>query len=696
MKLKGKRIDTILIGTALLAAFLNIYGIWKDQYANAYYTAAVTSMLQSFHNFFFASFDPGGFVTVDKPPVAFWIQTLFASLLGVHGWSVVLPQALAGVGSVLLLYFLIKPSFGRAAARISALVMACTPIAAAVSRSNNVDSMLVFTLLLATALLFKAVRKSKTILFLGAFALIGVAFNIKMLQAYMVLPAFYLLSWLAFKVNWKKKLKVLAASTAVMLALSFSWALIVDSIPQADRPYIGSSQTNSVLELAFGYNGVSRLTGQGGPGGGNQRSFADSQTHGQWTQNLKQGDRSAQDGHGGIPDGINPPGGLANGGPGGNRGGGGMFNTGTAGPLRLFQSELSGQISWMLPFALLSALGLFIGIRRKQPLTVKQKESLFWLAWLIPMMGFFSVAGFFHQYYLVMLAPAIAALTGTGWVELLGLNRSREGWKQWLLPIGILGTTVFQLYILLPYKETIGWSLPISLGILGSIITIYFLLPLSRGKGAEANQSASRARVLYTKAAAIGGIFVLLAAPLYWAATPLIYGDNAMMPAAGPQQTFTFGQWQNRNQAQSPIQSQSSATNRSQGPGQRQDTINTQLLAYLKAHNTGEKYLFATTNAGTAEAYIIQTGQAVMAMGGFSGSDPILTVDKLKQMVANKEIKYFLLSGVALGGGSSDIQTWIQQNGTEIPQSEWQANSSSNTGGIMGMNGAGTLYEVNP
>ncbi|KLU65264.1 dolichyl-phosphate-mannose-protein mannosyltransferase [Desulfosporosinus acididurans] len=716
MKEKLKRFDPLLLGITLLAAFLNIYGIWKDQYANAYYTAAVTSMLQSFHNFFFASFDPGGFVTVDKPPVAFWIQTLFASVLGVHGWSVILPQALAGVGSVLLIYFLVKPCFGKSAARISALIMACTPIAAAVSRSNNVDSMLVFTLLLAAWFLFRAVRKGKVLLFLVAFGLIGVAFNIKMMQAYMVLPAFYGFYWLAFKVNWKKKIGVLAASTAVMLVLSFSWALIVDSIPSANRPYIGSSQTNSVLELAFGYNGIARLTGQGGPGGGKQGGFGDGRLPGQGQQSSAgqkqgwnnqfpngytppQGSGSMQNGNQSMSsDGRNFPGGMSNRGQGSNPGGGGMFNTGTPGPFRLFQSELSGQISWLLPLALLSAFGLLIGLRRKQPLTDKQKESLFWLAWLLPMMGFFSVAEFFHQYYLVMLAPAIAALAGTGWVELFGFNQRREGWKRWLLPIGLLGTTAFQLYILFPYMSEIGWALPIGLAIIGSLLTLYSILPFTQN-----------IRTKLTRAVAGAGILVLLAAPLYWASTPLLYGDNAMMPSAGPQQSMGNNHsmtWQGSLAQQGQLpgsssnqrQGQTQAPNQPQGQGRggMQDNVNAQLLSYLKAHNTGEKFLFATTDAGTAEAYIINTGKAVMAMGGFSGSDPILTVDKLKQMVADKEVKYFLLSGGGPGGGSSEIQTWIQQNGTEIPQSEWQSNSNSSAAGGMGMNRAGTLYEINP
>ncbi|HEY8911114.1 MAG TPA: glycosyltransferase family 39 protein [Desulfosporosinus sp.] len=693
--LKGKRIDPLLIGIILLAVFLNMYGIWKDQYANAYYTAAVTSMLQSFHNFFFASFDPGGFVTVDKPPVAFWIQTMFAYVFGVQGWSVILPQALAGVGSVLLIYALVKPSFGKTAARLAALVAACTPIAAAVSRTNNVDSLLVFTLLAATWMLFKAVKTQNWLWSIGAFGMIGVGFNIKMLQAYMVLPAFYLFYLLAFKVNWKRKLGILAASTSTLLIVSLSWPLIVDSIPAANRPYIGSSQTNSVMELAFGYNGIARLTGSGTgiPGGGNRGGSGDGQPPGQVqdaSAQMSEGTATTQ----GV-DGNNRSrqmDGGQGGGPGNS--GGGMFNTGTAGPLRLFQSQLSGQISWLLPFALLGAVGLLLGIRRKQPLTDKQKESLFWLAWLIPGMVFFSVAGFFHQYYLIMLAPPIAALTGAGWLELYNFNRNHEGWKRWLLPVGLLGTTAFELYILLPYKTQIGLGLPIAVGVLGTVAS---LILCSHIVIRPSTNSGIRSK--FNRTAAVAGMFVLLAAPLYWAATPIIYGGNSMLPAAGPTSSGSGMGMPSGGQGQIPSQTQEQTQDRTQtrSAGQSKENVDTKLLAYLTANNTGEKYLFATTNAGTAEAYIIKTGKAVMAMGGFSGSDPILTVDKLKLMVANKEIKYFLSSSGGPGGGSSDVQAWIIKNGKVVPQTEWQASTvNETTQGDKSINGSQTLYEINP
>jgi len=667
---KGRRFDPVLAGIALLAAFLNIYGIWKDQYANSYYTAAVASMLQSWHNFFYASFDPGGFVTVDKPPVAFWLQTLSASIFGLHGWSVILPQALAGVGSVTLVFILVKPTFGQGAARLAALVAACTPIAAAVSRTNNVDSLLVFTLLIASWMLFKAVKTGKWKWVMGAFALIGVGFNIKMLQAYMVVPAFYLFYLVAFKAAWKKKISVLAASTAILVAVSFSWALIVDGIPKEDRPYIGSSQTNSVLELAFGYNGLSRLTGMHGPGsgrGGIGQLF-------QWPQGQDDGNRfqgqnngnqpidgrqRPSDGNGGQnPGQMNPFGGNNQRSP----GGGGAFNTGQAGPLRLFQSSLAGQISWLLPLALFGAGCLLLGIRRRE-LTDKEKESLFWLAWLLPCMGFFSIAGFFHAYYLIMMAPPIAVLAGAGWTELYSFYRDQENWRKWLLPAGLLGSTLFEIYMLLLYGRQTGLLLIWGVGAAGIGLSLLLFVLLVKKKLVIPIASAA--------------ILVLLAAPLYWSATPLLYGGNSALPEAGPQLRSTGS--------------------RDGMPGMNQDNVNVDLLAYLEKNNSGEKYLFAATDSHTATPYIIQTGRAVMAMGGFSGSDPILTVEKLQELIRNKQVKYFLVSSGGFGGrGSSEILQFIREKGKEIPRQEWQSGTGSagNSMGGMGRNGSSTLYEV--
>ncbi|WP_260447277.1 ArnT family glycosyltransferase [Listeria newyorkensis] len=693
---KQRRIDWFLIGIAVLAAFLNFWGVWNDDTVNPYYTAAVTSMTENWSNFFYGALDPSGFVTVDKPPVALWLQTISALIFGIHGWSVILPQALAGVGSVLLLYFLVKPTFGSWAARIAALVMATTPIAVAVSRTNNVDSILVFVLLLGAWALFKAVRRGKIGFLLLAFVLIGVGFNVKMLQAYMVVPAFLLFYLIAAKLNWKKKLLHLMIALVMMLGVSVSWAVVVDSTSADSRPYVGSSQTNSVLELAFGYNGMERLLGQetgmssggggqdGAPGSSNNDNIApdastESAQNGQSTSGQPpqppNGSSSGMDG-GGPGGNGGGPGGSQNGGQGGGSkmmGGTGMFGTGTAGPLRLFQTALGDQISWLLPMALFGMTAIFIANwsrkRRFFQWNTEQKEMAFWAAWLIPVAGFFSIAGFFHHYYLIMLAPAIAALTGAGFMALLKLYRKNKGVPGYLLPSAVVATTGLQMFFIAQYSVLwMGFVGVIGLG----LATTLFIV--------KQKQPA------WTSWIAVASLFALLLAPTYWALTPMMYGGNSALPEAGPQ------------------------LKTNSGGGFADATVNERLISYLEKNSSGTEFLFGTTDASTAAPYIIKTGESVMALGGFNGTDPILTVKELKQMIKDGKIKYFYLPSNNKAS-NSDVVAWIEENGTKVDSSEWSdettttdATTSATTGGNSqrgGMQGGppggqsgGTLYKL--
>ncbi|WEV83050.1 glycosyltransferase family 39 protein [Bacillus velezensis] len=721
MKMKKREIDAVLILILLASAFLNMYNIWNDDTVNPYYTAAVTSMLQSFHNFFYASFDAAGFITVDKPPVTYQIQTISALIFGMHGWSVILPQALAGVGSVLFMYLLIKPTFGKTAARIASFVMACTPIAVAVARTNNVDALLVFFLLFATWLLFKAIRKGRLIWLLAAFFVVGAGFNTKMLQAYMILPAFLLFYMIAANTTIKKKIISLVSALAVLAAVSLSWPLIVDNIPASKRPYVGSSQTNSVLELAFGYNGIQRLTGQssgggqGGPdgnaskemsssGGSSQmqkppgQSSSSSSASGDKSQN---GSMTAPPSNGKMPSGGEMPSGGQGGPPSGGDGGGGgpggggksgtgtgskmqsgsgMFGTGTPGPLRLFQTELSDQISWLLPFAIFGMAGLLIaGARERRRLSAEQKETIFWAAWLVPIAGFFSVAEFFHHYYLIMLAPPIAALVGAGWVALVHLYRKQAGWKTWLLPAAILVTTGFELFILRNYNDQIGAGWSIGVGVIGAVAAIALFVFKQRQKPLS----------YYVSLAAL---LVLMVMPIYWASTPLLYGGNSSLPETGPQLASTSGK----------------------GMGMDNASVNTKLINYLEKHNAGADYLFATTDSNTAAPYIIKTKKAVMAIGGYSGSDPAITLAQFKKLVKEGKVKYFLASGMGKGG-NNDIVQWVEKNGKKVSSDKWQSNTDQKTknsdatdkksdkasgknsrmsGGPGGMNQSASLYEL--
>lgn len=754
MKSQAKlRPDFWLLATALIALFLNGWNIWSEKYANTYYTVAVASMLENFHNFFYASLDSAGSVTVDKPPVAFWIQTISAWLFGLHGWSVILPQALAGVGSVFLIYLLIKPTFGVWAARIAAFAMAVTPVAVAVSRTNNIDSLLVFTLLLASWLLLRAVQRGGMWSLLGAFAVIGIGFNMKMLQAYMVLPAFYLFYLLAAKYGWKKKILSLVAATAVVAAVSVSWAVVVDSVPASERPFIGSSGTNSVLNLAFGYNGVARLTGErstGAPGGSGMPGFGAFGNGANGSESPTTRDRSGSTANGtdgsataapgrtgdnanganasggsdggrgnfggfggqGMPDGRNDGFGGQNGGfPGG--GGGGMFNTGEAGPLRLFQSALSGQASWLIPLGLIGAFGILATWRRRS-FTDKHKAVLFWLAWLVPVAGFFSIAGFFHQYYLIMLAPPVSALAGAAITELWDAYRNRDGFWPWLLPIAVLLTAGFGWFILHPYDDTIGRFWSVAVLVIG--VASAGLLVLFKQKDHAALRQASL----------IAALIAMFVGPVYWALTPIVYGQNSQLPAAGPDGANSgfggggrggfpdFADFEGGLPGSGGVNSTNTVTNgnapssndgrtlpsgagRGFGGINESESANQKLLTYLKEHNTGEEYLMAVTNYTTAAPYMIDEGESLVILNGFNASDQVYTPETLAALVQSGKVKYFLLGGGGMGGGgregSSDVTNWIKENGTEIPASEWQGETSSTAENPFG-NDTQTLYEV--
>ncbi len=660
--MKNKKIDMILLLILLISAILYTYQIWQNDSANQYYLAAVKSMSKSFHHFFYASFDATGFVSIDKPPVVLWIQTISALIFGFHTWSVILPQALAGVGSVLLLYLMIKPAFGQGAARVSAAVMALTPIAAAVSRTNNIDSMLVFTLLAGTYFLMRAVKSGKMRWFLMAFALVAVGFNMKMLQAFMVVPAFIFYYFIAARVPLKKKIFSLLCSIVVLVCLSLSWAVAVDMTAESERPYVGSSQTNSVLELAFGYNGTERLLGQTtGKSFGDMNQQAgmvmpDNSGLGNSSENQSNRNQPPPSQNQMMPPQHGPGGGSPPGSAVGQQSMN-MYGTGNPGIFRLFQSALSGQISWMLPFALFGLLGMIISWWKERKAQLNEwKQTMFWTAWLIPAAGFFSIASFFHHYYLIMLAPPIAALCGIGAKKLGELFKANKGVSAYLLPAAIAVTAIFQGYILSNYTTQISSIWMYAIAIAGTSIAILLLM--------------YREKQLIMKRLLITALTTLLLFPGFWSATPIIYGGNAVLPEAGVQLAS------------------------SRGGNMFTSSVDQGLLTYLKAHQTGETYLFATLTTVTAAPYIIDEDENVMALGGFNGTDPILNVNKLKALIQQGKVKYFLLPDNQ-SSANSKLVSWIKSHGTVISSEEYKRSSSAEEGMPSKMSSQNeTLYRV--
>src|SRR5947207_1842425 len=253
-------------GIILISVFMNFFQLGQNGFGNLYYAAGVRSMLDNWHNFFFVSYDPGGFVTLDKPPLGFWLQVASARLFGFTPFSVLLPQALAGVLSVLLLYYLVRRHFGVTAGLLAALALALSPISVVTNRNNTIDSTLALTLLLGAWAVLRAAETGRLRWLLLSAVIVGIGFNIKMMEAYLVVPAFGVLYLLAAPRSIWKRIGHLALAGVLLLVISLSWVVAVDLTPASQRPYVGSTQDNSELSLALGYNGIQRLLGGFGRG----------------------------------------------------------------------------------------------------------------------------------------------------------------------------------------------------------------------------------------------------------------------------------------------------------------------------------------------------------------------------------------------------------------------------------------------
>lgn len=363
----------------LVAAVLRLVRLEDNGFGTAYYAAGVRSMLQGAWLFFYNAFDPAGFISLDKPPVPFWIQTVFAAVLGYNGWTIHLPQALAGIASVALLYRLVRPA-GAPAAIVAALLLAIMPIAVAVDRSNNTDSWLIFFLLLAAT----AALRGRGLSLVVAMALLGVAFNAKMLAALVCGPAL-LMGWLlSGSLGWWQRLQWMTAAAVTLAVVSLSWAVVFDLTPKDKRPYAGSSNDNSMLELIVMHNGL---------------------------------DRFARNAPASVPAQLQ---GLE------------LYDAVPVGPLRLATPNLASQFAWTLPLAVLGAVFAW---RRRRPMVAM------WTIWALTYGIVYSAAGgIFHAYYLATLGPPLAALAGIGCFELWRRGSTHLG-------IGVGLAALWQAYI---------------------------------------------------------------------------------------------------------------------------------------------------------------------------------------------------------------------------------------------------------
>ncbi|MFD6154954.1 glycosyltransferase family 39 protein [Nocardia sp. NPDC060256] len=639
----------LLLGTGI--AYL--CNLSSSGWANSFYSAAVQAGSVSWKAFFFGSSDAANSITVDKPPASLWLMELSVRAFGLNSWSILVPEVLLGVASVALLWATVRRTFGPAAGLLAGLVLAVTPVAVLMFRFNNPDALLVFLMIAATWALTRAVEDGRWrwLVLTGAF--LGFGFLTKQLQVLLVVPPLALTYLIAGPPKLGKRvLQLLAAGAAMVLAAGW-WLLAVELWPASSRPWIGGSQNNSILELTLGYNGLGRLTGDEsgsvGPGGGD------------------------------LP-----------------AGGNGMW--GSTGITRMFEPAQGGQIAWLIPAALV-ALVAGILLRGKAARTDRRRASLImWGGWLLVTgLTFSFMAGIFHQYYTIALAPAVAALVGIGAVQLW--RERRRLWVRLMLALAVGLTTATAWMLLSRSAHWMPW-LRWTVLVVGVLATIAALVPAPK-------------KLAIVSALAIA--FAGLAGPTAYAVDTIATSHAGAIPSAGPN-VGRFGMFGQRPPWAEGMNGMPGGPGGPQAdghpggrapnggrpgngqpgqppgmgpqggmPGNGADAMggmggllgaskpSDKVVSLLEQHGTDYTWVAAATGSNSAAGFQLATELPVMPVGGFNGSDPSPTLDQFKDYVAQGKIHYYIGSGREGGGRgrdsanpstSSQIAQWVQENYT--------------------------------
>jgi 4-amino-4-deoxy-L-arabinose transferase-like glycosyltransferase len=658
--LRGRPTDPRWVRPALFAllaatAVLYLVGLGTSGWANTFYSAAVQAGSTSWKAFFYGSSDAANSITVDKPPASLWVMDIFARLFGVNAWSILVPQALEGVASVGLLYATVRRWFSPGAALLSGLVLAITPVAVLMFRFNNPDALLVLLLVGAVYATVRALERASTGWLLLAGALLGFGFLTKMLQAFLILPALAIVYLILAPTGLGRRIwQLLLAGVSLVVAGGW-WVAVVALVPAADRPYIGGSQTNSVLELAFGYNGFGRLTG-------------------------------------------NETGGLGN-------------TNQDVGWGRLFASDMGGQISWLLPAALLLLVaGLWFS--RRGPRTDRTRAALLlWGGWLVITGVVFSLSdGIIHPYYTVALAPAIAALVGIG-AGLLWEQRATSYLATVVLAATVVLTSVWATVLLVRTSDWQPW-LRIAIPVVGLATAALLLL------GKQLPAFAMRSAMVLALLAGLAG-------PAAYAVDTAATAHNGAIPSAGPTSLTGFGGFgggrggapgggnagggfagggfpggggfgdggtnnggNNNTRGGGNFGGGNRSGNRGGGGGLGSGggigglldgtTPSAALVTLLDTNANDYTWVAAVVDSNSAAGYQLATDHSVMPIGGFNGTDPAPTLAQFEADVQAGKIHYFIASGGGGGGGgfgrtgatstgsddAAQITTWVSQHYT--------------------------------
>ncbi|MFC9831698.1 ArnT family glycosyltransferase [Streptomyces albogriseolus] len=648
----------------LATGVLYLCNLHASGYANSFYSAAVQAGSQSWKAFFFGSLDAANAITVDKPPAALWPMALSVRLFGLNSWAILVPEVLMGVGTVAVVHASVRRRSGHGAALLAGAVLALTPVAALMFRFNNPDALLALLMAVACHLVVRALEDGRTRWLVWAGVAVGFAFLTKTLQAFLILPALAAVYAVCAPVRPRKRFAQLALATVALVVSGGWWVAVVELWPASSRPYIGGSQNNSFLELTFGYNGLGRLNG----------------------------DETGSVGGGGGP------------------GGGGRW--GETGWDRMFNADIGGQISWLLPAALLLLVAGLVLSRKAGRTDATRAAFLVWGGSLLTTAVVFSfMAGIFHQYYTVALAPYVAAVTGMGAAALW--HRRREAVAALTLAATVTATAAWGYVLLHRTPDYLPWLRWLVLvGGLTAALGLVF---------------AGRAGRRVVLAAAGLGVAASLAGPTAYTLSTVREGHSGSIVTAGPASTGRGGGPGGGGGPQNGTPPGADGTD-GNGPGQNggfpgggpgQDgfgappgadgttppggagttteapgqgprgggagmggllggtDVDAEARELLEAGAAGHTWAAAAVGAQNAASYQLATGEPVMAIGGFNGTDPSPTLAQFQQYVKDGRIHYFVSGGSGGGGGTgrgggsgtgaaSRITAWVQSHFTHV------------------------------
>jgi 4-amino-4-deoxy-L-arabinose transferase-like glycosyltransferase len=576
-------------GVLVVSGLLNLWGLSHNGY-DQYLGAAARSASHSWKAFFFGSLDSQSFITIDKPPLALWLQALTARVIGFGAVSVLLPQVLCGIAATAVLHRAVRLVWGDVAALVAAMAFALTPVAVAIARSDHADMVLTLMMTIAAWGVISAVRTGRTAPLLWAGAALGLGYLAKMSAALLVLPPLAATYVVTAPVSLRRRLTRVAAAGGVLLAVGGAWFAAVALTPATNRPYLGGTQDNGILDLVWNYNGPGRLFG----------TIA-------------------------KPESVLPPGVPV------------KVLGAPPGVGRLFAADVAGQFGWLVPLA---AVGLVAGLwvtRRAARTDLSRASLIVWGGWAVVHFVAFSFdKSQWHSYYTVSMAPAIAALAGGGLVTLV---RARDTWSMPVLTLGIAGNLAWDVVLLRRTPHYLPW-LATTVMIVGAVAVVILV----------AAWRSHLAALLATGAitAAVAG---MLAGPLAYDITTVRGGEPKGFTQAGPFEKSVIP----------PIQWQSLPMILAKNQG-----FDPRMLAFLKQQRGSARWLLAVPDGVTAGALILATGQPVMAMGGFRGTDPALSPDRISHLVGRGELRFVLamptLGGVTPPAATRRLNAWIQAN----------------------------------